>query len=355
MAAPKEGWTLRASVSRGFRAPHITDLGTLGLTGSGYTVSADEVEGRGATVGSAAGATAISTGLPVEPAGPETSYQFEGGVGYHSRRFSTDASVFVNTVYDNIAYQALILPPGAVGSTLGDQTITAQGPTGVVYVPAAANPVLVRTNFGDARIRGLEHTMDVRLTSRLSAGTVLTVLHAEDLATGLAPNIEGGTPGPDFYVKVRYAHPTGRYWVEPILHLVGRQDRLSTLDLEDRRTGATRTRSNIKNFFYNGATVHGWVTPGSDGVPGNADDRLALTGETLAQVQNRVLGTADSAPLFTEVAGYLAVAVRGGFRLGRRHELLFEAENVTDENYRGIAWGMDAAGAGFSVAYVARF
>ena len=355
VGTPKDGWTLRASVSRGFRAPHITDLGTLGLTGSGYTVSADEVAGRGASVGTTAGAAAVSTGLPVEQAGPETSYQYEAGFGYHRGRFSTDASFFVNTIYDNIVYQALILPPGAVGTTLGDQTITAQGATGVVYVPAASNPVLVRTNYGDARIKGFEHTLDVRLASTLSAGTVLTLLHAADLASGLAPNIEGGTPGPDFYVKLRYAHPGGRYWVEPILHVVGRQDRLSSLDLEDRRTGATRTRANIRNFFYNGATARGWVTPGKDGIAGNGDDLLAVTSETLAQVQSRVLGLADSAPLYTAVAGYTTVAVRAGLRLARRHELLFEAENVTDKNYRGIAWGLDAAGAGVSVAYVARF
>jgi hemoglobin/transferrin/lactoferrin receptor protein len=302
-----------------------------------------------------AGAGAVSTGRPVEAAGPETSYQYEAGVGYHSHRFSTDASFFVNTVYDNIVYQALILPQGAIGTTLGDQPITAQGATGVVYVPAASSPVLVRTNYGDARIRGFEHRMDLRLTSTLSAGTVLTLLHAHDLSTGLAPNIEGGTPGPDFYLKVRYAHPSGRYWVEPVLHVVGQQDRLSSLDLEDRRTGATRTRSNIKNFFYNGATVRGWVTPGADGIAGNKDDILTLTGETLAQVQGRVLGTADSAPLYTSVAGYTTVAIRGGLRLARTHELLFEAENITDKNYRGIAWGIDAPGAGFSVAYVARF
>lgn len=355
VAVPREGWTLSANVSRGFRAPHITDLGTLGLTGSGFTVSAKEVGAVGATIGNAAGATAVSTGLPVKPAGPETSLSYEGGLGYHGRRLSTNASFFVNTVYDNIVYQALIMPPGAVGLVLGDQKITAQGPTGVVYVPASSSPVLVRTNYGDARITGFEHALDVRLSSTVSLGTVLTLLHAGDLATGLAPNIEGGTPGPDFYLKVRYAPAGGRYWVEPIVHAVGRQDRLSTLDLEDRRTGATRTRSNIRNFFYNGATVRGWAAAGPDGVAGTADDVLLATGETLAQIQQRVLGTADSAPLFRSVRGYVTVSVRGGLRFGARHELLLELENVTDTNYRGIAWGMDAPGVGLSVVYTTRF
>jgi outer membrane receptor protein involved in Fe transport len=354
-ATPWDRWGFTGNVSRGFRAPHITDLGTLGLTGSGYAVSADEVAGREATVGSTAGASAVSTGLAVEQAGPETSMNYEAGVSYRGGRVSTSASIFVNTVYDNIVYQALILPQGAVGTTLGDQVISAQLPSGVVYVPASSSPVLVRVNYGDARIKGVEHQFDWRVAQRWSVGTVLTLLHAADLATGNAPNIEGGTPGPDFWVKLRYASPGGRYWIEPLLHVVGEQTRLSTLDLEDRRTGATRTRTNIRNFFYNGATVRGWVTPGPDGAAGTADDVLTATGETLTQVQNRVLGTAASAPLYTSVHGYTTVAVRGGFRIGTKHEFIFELENLTDENYRGIAWGLDAPGRGFSVGYTARF
>jgi hemoglobin/transferrin/lactoferrin receptor protein len=297
----------------------------------------------------------VSTGLAVEQAEPETSMNYEAGVSYRSERISTTASVFANTVYDNIVYQALILPQGAVGTTLGDQVISTQLPNGVVYVPASSSPVLVRVNYGDARIKGFEHQFDWRIASRWSVGTVLTLLHAADLATGDAPNIEGGTPGPDFWVKLRYSSPGGRYWVEPLLHVVGEQTRLSTLDLEDRRTGATRTRTNIRNFFYNGATVRGWVAPGPDGVAGSADDVLTATGETLAQVQTRVLGTATSAPLYTSVHGYTTVAIRGGFRIGSKHEFIFEAENLTDANYRGIAWGFDAAGRGFSVGYTARF
>ena len=60
------------SVSRGFRAPHMTDLGTLGLTGSGFEVAAPDVAGLGGFVGTTADATAVSTGDPVEQVGPET-------------------------------------------------------------------------------------------------------------------------------------------------------------------------------------------------------------------------------------------------------------------------------------------
>ena len=72
--------------------------------------------------------------------------------------------------------------------------------------------------------------------------TEFTYLHAADRATGAPPNIEGGTPAPDGYLKVRYMRPSGRAGgSKAYLHAAARQTRLSTLDLEDRRTGATRT------------------------------------------------------------------------------------------------------------------
>jgi outer membrane receptor protein involved in Fe transport len=344
-----EGLSLTANVSRGYRAPHITDLGTVGLTGSGFLVSASGLAGMGATVGSTAGAAAVSTGRPVEQVAPETSLSYEGGVHYRASRFSTSFSAFVNDLYDNIAYQALVLPAGAVGLRLGDQVIASQTPNGVVYVQASSSPVLVRTNFGDARIYGVEHKVDWRPLSAWTVGTVFTYLHASDKATGEPPNIEGGTPAPDGYLKVRYLQPGGRFWVETYVHAAARQSRLSTLDIEDRRTGATRTRSNIRNFFYNGATARGWVGPGPDGTAGNADDVLLATEETLAQVQSRVLGTLPSAPLVTAIPGYVTAGIRGAVKLGAKTEVAVDVENVGDRNYRGIAWGMDAPGRNVSV------
>ena len=47
------------------------------------------------------------------------------------------------------------------------------------------------------------------------------------------------------------------------------------------------------------------------------------------------------------------VVVRG-VRIGR-HELIVDFENVTDENYRGVSWGVDAPGRGVSLRYNARF
>jgi outer membrane receptor protein involved in Fe transport len=354
-ATMSDDWSVSANVSRGFRAPHITDLGTLGLTGSGFEVAAPDVAGMGATVGSTADATAVSLGEPVEQVGPETSLTYEGGLHFRNAIVRSSLSIFLNEIHDNIAKQSLILPAGAVGKSLGGTPIVAQNANGVVFVAAATNPVLVRTNFDNARITGVEHTFEWRPSSRWIAGTTFTYLYSKGTRTGLPPNIEGGTPAPEAYVRANYYAPTGRWWTGAYVHIARSQDRLSTLDLEDRRTGAGRSRTSIRNFFVNGATARGWVGAGADGALGTADDVLAITGETVTQIQDRVLGVGvASAPLFTAVEAFATIGWRGGLRFGR-HELILDAENLTDENYRGTSWGVDAPGRGFFLRYTTRF
>ncbi|MFY9571441.1 MAG: TonB-dependent receptor, partial [Blastocatellia bacterium] len=356
VATPVSGLSLSANFSRGFRAPHITDLGTLGLTGSGFEVAAPDVAGLGGTIGSTAGATAVSTARPVTQVEPETSMNYEAGLAYRNKRFDTNFAWFVNDISDNITKQALILPAGSVGKLLGGTAITAQNANGVVFVAASTNPVLVRANFDDARIYGFEHTLNAYLRTDWSIGTNFTYLRARDKRTGLPPNIEGGTPAPEGYLKIRYAPRGGRFWIEPYMHAANRQDRLSSLDLDDRRTGAGRSRGNIASFFSNGARARGLVNAGPDGISGNPDDRLNATGETVAQIQNRVLGLGvNSAPLYTGVPGYVTFNVRGGFRFGERHEVFLDFENIGDRNYRGISWGIDAPGRGLFMKYNLRF
>ena len=86
---------------------------------------------------------------------------------------------------------------------------------------------------------------------------------------------------------------------QPTLHFAWRQTHLSSLDLGDRRTGAGRTRGNIQAFFNNGARTAAGSAPGGN-LAGTADDVLVATGETLAQIQDRVLGAGvnTSVPLF---------------------------------------------------------
>lgn len=355
VATPDAFWTLSGSVSRGFRAPHMTDLGTLGLTGSGFEVAAPDVAGLGGFVGTTADAAAVSTGAAVEQVGPETSVQYEGSVAYRRPRWRADVTAFVNTIDGNIQKQALILPQGSVGTSLGGSTITSQNANGVVFVAATTVPVLVRANFDRARVWGLEHSGHFTLAAPLTLHTVLTYLRAKDLTTNLPPNIEGGTPPPEAYFLVRWQRPQSKWWVEPYVHVAAKQTHLSSLDLGDRRTGSGRTRASIEAFFRNGARNRGWVTAGPDGTFGNADDILTVTGETLAQVQDRVLGAGvNSSPLFPAVPGYATGGIRLGVKAGR-HQLTLHAENLADRNYRGMSWGVDAPGRGISARYSVGF
>ena len=224
---------------------------------------------------------------------------------------------FVNRITDNIQKQALILPPGAVGTSLGGQTITAQTVNGAVFVALSPAPVLVRANFDQARVWGVEWSGEFLPTETVSVGSTFTALRAKDTATGLPPNIEGGTPAPGGTAWVRYMRTNGRWWVEPYTVFALEQPHLSSLDAVDRRTGAERTRTSIQNFFRNGARARGWVDAGPDGVVNNADDRLMVSGETLAQVQDRVLGVGvNSSNLVMAIPGYALAGVRLGWRTG---------------------------------------
>jgi hemoglobin/transferrin/lactoferrin receptor protein len=353
---PVEMLTLAANISRGYRAPHMTDLGTLGLTGAGFEVAALDIAGLGGTVGSTADSTAVTSGRAVTQVQPETNWSYDFSARVRNTHFESDFAFFVNDIHDNITKQSLILPPGAVGISLGGQPITSQNANGVVFVAASTNPVLVRTNFDNARIWGVEHDMEVKLAAAWSLRTVFSYARARDTRTGLAPNIEGGTPAPDGWVKLRYAPDSGRFWIEPYMHAASRQSRLSSLDLSDRRTGADRSRGNIANFFARGARMRGLIGAGPDTIFGTVDDVLLATGETLLQVQDRVLGVGvNSAPMWLAIPGYVTFNVRGGFRLGERHGFTVDFENIGDRNYRGISWGVDAPGRGVTLRYAARF
>lgn len=351
-----DGLRVAFNYSRGFRYPSMTDLGTLGLTGDGYEVDYLAARNLNGTIGTTADASAVSTGIPVSKQRSEISHNFDASLRWTYKRFDTEFTAFRLDLNDTIVKQALILPPGAVGQFLGDQPITNQLPNGVVFVPLSTAPVLVRANYTDARIYGVEYELEAGITRELKFQGNFTYIRAEDKATGEPPNIEGGTPPPNAFLSLRY-EPLGRpFWVEFYSTLAARQDRLSTLDLSDRRTGAPRSRSQIANFFRRGACVRG-LTNNPDGVCGTGDETVLLpTGETLLQVQNRVLGDGvNSAPLFTYLPGYGLFNLRGAFRFGEKSEVFWAFENIFDRQYRNPSWGIDGAGRNFIVSYRYRF
>ena len=347
---------LAVNYSRGFRAPSITDLGTLGLTGDGFEVDYTAANNLNGTIGTTADASAVSSGLPVNKQRSEITDNYDLGFRYRNKYFETEATVFLIDFRDAITKQALILPNGAVGQFLGDQQIISQLSNGAVFVPLSTSPVLVRANYTGARIYGFEFEMEARLTQELKFTGNYTYIRSEDKETNLPPNIEGGTPPPTGFVSFKYEPPGKPFWIEFYSTLADRQDRLSSLDLSDRRTGATRTRTQIQNFFRRGACVRG-LTSNADGVCGTGDETILLpTSETLAQVQNRVLGIGvNSAPLFRYLPGYGIANLRGGFRFGENSQIFWAFENIFDKQYRNPSWGIDGAGRSFRIAYRYRF
>jgi hemoglobin/transferrin/lactoferrin receptor protein len=356
------GFDLAAKYTRGFRAPNTTDLSLLGLVGAGFEVDTLTAIERGGFIGTTADGFAVSTGIPVTRLGPEDSDSFDVSLRFRHSRFEAEFTGFTNKLSDVYFDQALVLPPGQTGTFLGSERIIAQNSNGLVFVQAApTSPVLVRVNFDDARFNGFEFDARARFNDQFSATSNFTYIRAYSLLNGLPPNIEGGLPNPTGFLSLRW-QPRSRFYVEAYSTLTGRQRRLSSLDLVDRRTGAARSRANIQNFFRRGACLRGLTTPGSTGC-GSAGGILIPTGETLTQVQNRLLPVGatingvfiannDTAvPMFTAVPGYGLIGVRGSVRFGERSEVMFDFENIADKYYRGISWGIDGAGRGVTVRY----
>ena len=356
------GFDIAGKYTRGFRAPNTTDLGILGLVGTGFEIDTATAIIRGGFIGTTAGGDAVSTGIAVAPLRPEYSDSFDLSFRYTSRRFGAELTGFTTKLKDVYFDQALVLPPGAEGTFLGTEEIIFQNAQGLVFVNAApTTPVLVRVNFDDARLNGVEFNSRARFTDRISGTANFTHIRGHSLLNGLPPNVEGGIPPATGFVSLRY-QPRQRFYVEGYSTMAARQNRLSSLDLADRRTGGARSRANIQDFFRRGACVRGLTTPGATGC-GSAGGTLIPTGETLAQVQNRMLPIGATingvtvvdnntlVPLFPYVPGYGLVGVRTAFQFREGSELFVDFENVFDKSYRGVSWGIDGAGRGVTVRY----
>ena len=107
-----------------------------------------------------------------------------------------------------------------------------------------------------------------------------------------------------------------------------------------------RTREEIAGFFNGGAVPRGLVRNGI----------LLPTGETLAEVQLRILGPGlQPNTLFSKNAGFALFNVRGGFRIGERSSVTVILENIFDKNYRTMGSGIDGPGINAAVRYSYKF
>jgi len=347
--------------SRGFRAPNITSLGGLGLVGVGFQVSSSSVAGLGATIGTTADSSAVSTGVPVTPLRSEISDNYDLSLRYSNGRLRANVVGFVIDYGNTIVRQTLILPPISPGFQLGGQPVT-QISSGAIFVPLSTSPVLIQANYGSTRMKGAEFDFEYRLADSWVTGGNYSYVYAADKATGDVPNLGGGGIPPQMaFLRLRYQPMGKRYWIEGYVSGAGRQARLSSLDLSDRRTGGGRTRSQIQNFFRRGACVRGITTVGTNGQCGSSGGILVATGETLAQVQARMLpgialnNTSTSVPLFSAIPGYALFNIRGGSRFGENHEVTVDFENIGDKSHRAPGWGIDGPGRSVTLRYQYRF
>lgn len=330
-----------ANVTRGFRAPNASDLGGIGLSGGGgFQVTPSKAAALGAFVGTTGGTDALSTGERVPSLQSEVVYQYEAGVRARVGRLSLSGSLFDMELYDFIQRRALVFSTNVVGTSISGFEIASQDPSGLAYIAQDVRPIATSVNTDRGRINGVEVEGELRVGSAWTTQAYFSTATGKELPGG---DFSRRMPPPLGGARVRWA--AGRTWVEGVLTYALEQTRLNSGDLSDARIGGVRTKSSIAGFFNGTASDMGLVKNGI----------LIETGETLAQVQKRVLGTASSLPLFTSQAGFAVVGVRGGLRVTPRLNLTVIAENVGDSNYRLYGSGIDAPGFNLQVRTHYRF
>ena len=237
----------------------------------------------------------------------------------------------------------MLIPTDVVGEFIGGEMIVSQDEKGRVFVGVDPDPVVSRANISRSRVQGIEWLFEQEINRSTLFVFKGGLQRGRELDTGFwARKI-----APDhFDAIVRWNRTGGRLWLEGIFVGMLAQDRLNPADVEDVRIGAFRDAANIATYFNNGAVELGVV---QDGI-------LLSTGETLEEVQLRVLGPGlQGRPLFDETPGWWTMALRGGFNINASSELTFSIANIFDRNYRLHGSGFDSPGITAIAAWQGRF
>lgn len=345
---------------RGFRAPNMNDLGALGLNDLGYEIPVSQAISAGALLANNAGEGALSLGRPAQTLRAENLINYETGLQLGSGRWTARVQGYLSNLNDPIVRRTLLFPANQVPASLAGIPVTANTPTaaqaaqGVVTVSTPFDPQSVKAfvNDGQSRYYGIDTLAGVQLSSRWRLDANYSYIVGRDLN----PNrFIRRLPPQQGRLALLYTPSGRRPWVQVAGRFAGAQRRLSGGDLEDERIGASRRRSDIADFFR-GSRNEALLSPGADGIRGTADDLFTPTGETLRQIQDRVLplgatiygitvaNDGTRIPLYDSTAGWLAVDVLGGYPLGERVQLNLGVQNLFDANYRHHGSGIDMAG-----------
>jgi outer membrane receptor for ferrienterochelin and colicin len=222
---PRPWLSLYTNINRGFRTPNVNDLGGVGITSNGFTVTTNQAAEVGAEVGNGAGATARTTGVKVSGLDPESILNYEGGFKLKTDRVEASFGGFVGDLKDVTVVRALVVPGNAVGKTIAGQTIVSQSSTGVIFVAGSSQPVIARVNGGEVRFSGIEASTRIKLNADFSVQANGFYLRSRDKnppaqtappagvilirkATD-APDFEGGLPPAGGFLSVKY-QPAGK-------------------------------------------------------------------------------------------------------------------------------------------------
>ena len=285
----------------------------------------------GGYVGTSSGPTAVNTGEPVGPLGPEVVYEYEASLRYGSGPLTASVTVFDLELRDAIRRRTLVFTESIVGQVVSGHEVIFQDAEGRAYVAADPRPMFTRVNVSRARILGFEADATVRLAAGWTARAFFSMANGRELDS---PAYLRRMPPPLGQLSVRWQPPAGRFWAAAVARVAGTQSRLSPGDLGDPRIGGARTAGAIAAYFNRGAADLGLV---QDGV-------LVETGETLDEVQDRLLGDARVAYLFTSTPGFLVLGLRGGWQPARAVGVDVALDNLTDRNYRIHGSGVNGAG-----------
>lgn len=337
--------SLRATFSggRGFRAANASDLGSVGVSGGGgFEIAPSTARDLNALVGSSDGNDAVATTKRVGGLGPETVYAFEGGLRYSRSRVTASATVFDLELHDAIQRRALIFDAPVVGLTISGREIVRQDDAGRAYIAIDPRPIFTRVNSSRARIRGLDLDGTVRVGTQWHARGYFSMANGTDLVSGqylrrMNPPMGG--------VSVAWQRTPRGLRLEGVMTFARPQTRLASGDLSDARIGGRRTASSIATYFNGAAVDLGLVRNGI----------LTATGETLAQVQSRVLAGSSASTLYSTAPGFVAFGARALYPLASTLDLIVIGENLTDRNYRLIGSGVDAPGANVALKLRYRF
>jgi outer membrane receptor protein involved in Fe transport len=175
------------SLSRGFRAPNIDDLGTLGIVDFRYETPNYDLK-------------------------PEHSFQYQIGYKYHNQDFRAEVYIYRNELYNLIARNKI--PGDSIDG----------------YA------VYMKDNIGRAYIQGAETAWALELNRACIVSGSLTYTYGQNLTKS-----EAIRRIPPLFGRLALEYNLKKWWINIEYLTAGKQERLSAGDIDDNRipTGGT--------------------------------------------------------------------------------------------------------------------